>query len=251
MNGRILAALLFASAAVCWAASASAGNFFRQMRVDSLMSDGVGLYHQGDYTNSLAKFDAAISLSDDNNQAHYDRALDLYALNRYPEAAAELRICVHRDPGMIPAWFNLGVVDIAEQDFGGAKAIFSKIIAAHSTSMRAHFDLGLANYLDGQSSEAAKNFAVATLLHPAYVQAHYDLALAEYRSGNLVAADKEAGEALKLSDSYAKAYFLRGAIRLRQGDSGHARDQFRLAENLATDGVLKSLCNQIIAQIGS
>ncbi|MBC5823716.1 MAG: tetratricopeptide repeat protein [Candidatus Eremiobacteraeota bacterium] len=243
-------AIAVAAAIVSCAASASAANFFRQLRIDSLMSDGVDLYHRGDYPGSLSKFDAVVALAADNNQAHYDRALDLYALGRYNDASTELRACVTRDPAMIPAWFNLGVVDIAQEDFVGAKAIFSKIIAAHSNSMRAHFDLGLANYLDGQSNEAAKNFAVATLLHPAYVQAHYDLALAEYRSGNLVAADKEAGEALKLSGSYAKVYFLRGAIRLRQGDGAHARAEFGRAARLATDPVLKSLCDQIIAQIG-
>jgi Flp pilus assembly protein TadD len=92
---------------------------------------------------------------------------------------------------------------------------------------------------------------MAALLHPQYTQAHYDKALAEYRTGNLVAADKEAGEALKLSSTYAKAYFLRGAIRLRQGDGEGARQQFESAERLASDPVLKSLCAQIIAQIGA
>jgi Flp pilus assembly protein TadD len=66
-----------------------------------------------------------------------------------------------------------------------------------------------------------------------------------------VAADKEANEALKLNNNYAKAYFLRGAIRLRQGDGSGARQQFESAERLSPDPVMKSLCAQIISQIGA
>jgi predicted negative regulator of RcsB-dependent stress response len=66
----------------------------------------------------------------------------------------------------------------------------------------------------------------------------------------LVGADNELGAALRLNSSFAKAYFLRGAIRLRQGDNNEARGQFESAAKTAADPVLKSLCAQIIAQIG-
>jgi len=111
--------------------------------------------------------------------------------------------------------------------------------------------MGLSTYLEGDTSTAAEQFTVAALLHPQYVQAHYDKALALYRTGNLVAADQEAGAALKLSNSFAKAYFLRGAIRLRQGDDSDAKSQFEQAAKYTGDPVLKSLCGQIIAQIGA
>jgi len=101
------------------------------------------------------------------------------------------------------------------------------------------------------SRAVRKDFAVAALLHPQYVQAHYDRALAEYRTGNLVAADGEVGETLKLDGSYAKAYFLRGAIRLRQGDSVAAKGLFERAARASNDPVLRSLCTQIVEQIGA
>ncbi|MBV8282881.1 MAG: tetratricopeptide repeat protein [Candidatus Eremiobacteraeota bacterium] len=116
--------------------------------------------------------------------------------------------------------------------------------------MRAHFDLGLSHFVEGKPDEAVKDFTVASLLHPQYTQAHYNLALAEYRTGNLVAAESEAAAALKLNAAYAKAYFLRGAISLRQGDAPTAKTLFETAARYTSDPVLKSLCRQIIAQIG-
>ena len=56
---------------------------------------------------------------------------------------------------------------------------------------------------------------------------------------------------MKLNASFAKAYFLRGAIRLRQGNNNEAKAAFETAAKLAGDPVLKSLCTQIIAQIGA
>ncbi len=66
---------------------------------------------------------------------------------------------------------------------------------------------------------------------PQYTQAHYNLALAEYRTGNLVAAQDEALAALKLNNADAKGLF-------------------EIAARDTTDPVLKTLCRQIIAQIG-
>jgi hypothetical protein len=43
---------------------------------------------------------------------------------------------------------------------------------------------------------------------------------------------------------------LRGAISLRQGNEAAARTLFETAERDTTDPVLKTLCHQIIAQLG-
>ena len=87
-----LAAIVFAACVLGAAAAApAADSFFRQWRVDTLVGEGIDLYRHGDYSGSLEKFDAALELGPQTVTTRYDRALDLYALGKYQDAAGELR----------------------------------------------------------------------------------------------------------------------------------------------------------------
>ncbi|MBV8281988.1 MAG: tetratricopeptide repeat protein, partial [Candidatus Eremiobacteraeota bacterium] len=146
-----LAAIAFAICVLGVAATAAgADSFFRQWRVDTLVGEGIDLYHHGEYADSIDKFDAALELEPQDVSARYDRALDLYALGKYDAAAVELRACLQTEPDFVPALFNLGVTDLALSDVAGAQAIFAQIIATHPDSVRAHFDLGLSHFVEGK-----------------------------------------------------------------------------------------------------
>jgi hypothetical protein len=64
------------------------------------VDDALASFKAGDYTAALAGFDRAVKLSPKDSVLHELRALALFALGRYPEAAATLNAVLVSAPGM-------------------------------------------------------------------------------------------------------------------------------------------------------
>ena len=67
---------------------------------DEAFDAALAAFKQGDYTAALAKCDKAVTLAPKDSVIHEVRALTLFALGRYPEAAATLNAVLAVAPGM-------------------------------------------------------------------------------------------------------------------------------------------------------
>ncbi len=68
--------------------------------VDAVVDEALAKFKEGDYAAALASFDKAVRLSPGDSVIHEARALALYALGRYAEAAAALNAVLASAPGM-------------------------------------------------------------------------------------------------------------------------------------------------------
>jgi hypothetical protein len=67
---------------------------------DAAFDAALSAFKQGDYTAALAGCDKAVRLAPNDSVIHEVRALSLFALGRYPEAAATLNAVLATAPGM-------------------------------------------------------------------------------------------------------------------------------------------------------
>jgi tetratricopeptide (TPR) repeat protein len=67
---------------------------------DALVEKSLAAFKSGDYASALAGLDRAVKLSPKDSVVHEVRALALFALGRYPEAAAVLNAVLAAAPGM-------------------------------------------------------------------------------------------------------------------------------------------------------
>ncbi|MBI1346647.1 tetratricopeptide repeat protein [bacterium] len=127
-------------------------------------------FYAGDYNAALTSVDAAITETPNDPSLHEFRALTLFALQRYPEAASTLYAVLSVGPGM--NWSSMIAlypsVDVYTQQLRNLEG-YSR---AHPNDASGHFLLGY-QYLVGKHTEAAQNqFATTAQLAPKDQVAH-------------------------------------------------------------------------------
>jgi Flp pilus assembly protein TadD len=174
--------------------------------------------------------------------ARYDLAIAFASLQRYDDAARQLRGAIALDPGFLAAMANLISVDLQRGDLREARSVADRFVALAPDSARALYARGIVALQAGDAATARDDFGKLLHSNPSYAVAHYDLALAEERMGQFVAAERELRNALSLSPTYARAEFALGAVLLRQGRRGEARDAFvRTFRDAAGDPALQNI----------
>lgn len=174
--------------------------------------------------------------------ARYDLAIADANLERYDDAAHQLRDAIALDPGFLAAMANLVSIDIQRGDTREARSIADRFLGLAPDSARALYARGIVALRAGDSATAREDFGKLLQANPSYAVAHYDLALAEERLGHLDSAERELRAALSLSPTYARAEFALGAVLLRQGRRSEARDAFvRTLHDAAGDPALQNI----------
>ena len=208
-----------------------------QREIEERFSIGLDAIARADWASAASEFERIVALDPPEprgSTARYDLAIAYANLQRYDDAARELRAALALDPAFLAAMANLVAVDLARNDLREARAVADRYVALDPESARALYSRGIVALRAGDAAVARDDFGKLLHANPSYAVAHYDLALAEERLGRYDAAERELRSALALAPSYARARFALGVVLLRQGERGPAREQFVQATNDAT-----------------
>jgi tetratricopeptide (TPR) repeat protein len=172
---------------------------------------GVALSRAGRHEEALAAYDRALEIAPDAAALHYERVLSLRALARDEEAASELDLVLHLEPGHAGAQQLAGEAALRRGDLGTAIAHLRSALAADDRIAASHHLLGVALLARGELDEAAPSLQAAARLDPRLATASRRAFAAASASRGLV----------RLADGDARGALLdlRGALAADPGDA--------------------------------
>ena len=136
---------------------------------DAAVDAALGKFKTGDYAGALAGFDQALKLSPKDSVIHEVRALTLFALGRYTEAAAALNAVLATAPGM--DWTTMSNVYGSVDAYTGHLRTLEEFCRTHPDDAAAHFVLGYHYLVGGHSDMAAAALRVVVAKQPGDVVA--------------------------------------------------------------------------------
>ena len=136
---------------------------------DAAVDTALGKFKTGDYAGALAGFDQALKLSPKDSVIHEVRALALFALGRYTEAAAALNAVLATAPGM--DWTTVSNVYGSVDAYTGHLRTLEEFCRTHPDDAAAHFVLGYHYLVGGHSDMAAAALGVVVAKQPGDVVA--------------------------------------------------------------------------------
>ena len=136
---------------------------------DAAVDAALGKFKTGDYAGALAGFDQALKLSPKDSVIHEVRALTLFALGRYTEAAAALNAVLATAPGM--DWTTVSNVYGSVDAYTGHLRTLEEFCRTHPDDAAAHFVLGYHYLVGGHSDMAAAALGVVVAKQPGDVVA--------------------------------------------------------------------------------
>lgn len=119
---------------------------------------GRAIIGQERWGDALEPLDAALRLKPDMTEAHFNRALAFFALDRLPDAIASLERTVAADARWPHAWRRLGDARLELGDTKGARADYERAIAVAPDDAEAHGKRALALLTDGEMPEGWREY---------------------------------------------------------------------------------------------
>jgi len=150
-------------------------------------------------------------------------------MNRLEEAVTKYHEAIKRDPDMLAAPYNLGLVLNKQQEFGQAVLAFQRAIELNPMMGEAHNNLGVALKGLGLEKEAMDEFRAAIKANPDLAPPHYNLGRALQEEGSPDQAISEYREAIRINPDYSSAHNSLGVALDKQGKTDAAIAAFRLA----------------------
>ena len=131
---------------------------------DRLVDTALADFKQGDYAAALAGCDRAVKQSPNDPVIHEVRALALFALGRYPEAAATLNALLATAPGM--DWTTMSGLYGSLDDYTQQLRTLEDFCRANRTSAPAYFVLAYHYLVGGHVDAAAEALRVVVARQP-------------------------------------------------------------------------------------
>ena len=142
------------------AATAAPANDAANAAVDEALAK----FKAGDYAGALTGFDRAVKLAPKDSVIHEVRALTLFALGRYPEAAAALNAVLVSAPGM--DWTTISNVYGSVDAYTAHLRKLEDFCRANPDSASGHFVLAYHYLVGGHADMAAEALKVVVAKQP-------------------------------------------------------------------------------------
>jgi tetratricopeptide (TPR) repeat protein len=131
---------------------------------NAAVDDALAKFKAGDYAGALAGFDRAVKASPKDSVIHEVRALALFALGRYPEAAATLNSVLVSAPGM--DWTTISNVYGSVDAYTAHLRKLEDFCRANPDSASGHFVLAYHYLVGGHADMAAEALKVVVAKQP-------------------------------------------------------------------------------------
>ena len=131
---------------------------------NAAVDDALAKFKTGDYAGALAGFDRAVKASPKDSVIHEVRALTLFALGRYPEAAATLNSVLVSAPGM--DWTTISNVYGSVDAYTAHLRKLEDFCRANPDSASGHFVLAYHYLVGGHADMAAEALKIVVAKQP-------------------------------------------------------------------------------------
>lgn len=132
--------------------------------VNAAVDDGLTRFKAGDYAGALAAFDKGVKRAPGDTVIHELRALSLFALGRYAEAAAALNVVLASAPGM--DWTTVSNVYESVDAYTAQLRKLEAACRANPDDAAAHFVLAYHYLVAGHGEAARKPLEVVVAKQP-------------------------------------------------------------------------------------
>ena len=129
-----------------------------------VFDEALARFKAADYASALAGCDKAVKLSPKDSVIHEVRALTLFALGRYPEAAAALNSVLAVAPGM--DWTTLSSLYGSVDTYTGQLRKLEEFCKTNPTSAAGHFVLAYHYLVGGYADLASEALKVVVAQQP-------------------------------------------------------------------------------------
>jgi type IV pilus assembly protein PilF len=223
------------------------------------------IFQKGNPRAALDHAMKAVGLNEDNEKAQYFVAaihLSFCSTNRglaapdcrLPEAEKYARAALKANPQFRDATNMLGQILIDEKRYKEAIALLEPLTrdAAYVHPYFAWGNLGWAQVLDGQVDAGIASLKNA-VAEPRFCVGHYRLGIAYEKKGDLSGAEASFSTALAVPDpqcgNLQDAWEARGRVRLRQGRTKEAREDYQKCKDISVDTATGKACEQKLATL--
>jgi len=186
---------------------------------DALNNAGIVQYENGNYSDAVLNYDAAISCDPGFWDAYLNRANAYYELNELYRALDDLEYLQKKIPDSASVYFGLGLVQAKRRDYDKAITAFDQALVLDSGNAEILVNRGTVYYYQNKYEEALQNLNTAIAIDPKEANAYNALALLKSELGS----NQEAMELIEkaLSIEAYEPYFMnnRGYIRMMLNDS--------------------------------
>ncbi|MEN9666737.1 MAG: hypothetical protein RLZZ326_3100, partial [Planctomycetota bacterium] len=135
-----------------------------QAEANKALDEALGKFKQGDYPGALASIDRAVTSAPNDTVLHEVRALALFALGRYPEAAATLNAILAVAPGM--DWTTMSGLYGSVDTYTGQLRKLEDFCRSNPGSAAGHFVLAYHYLVGGHADLAAEALKVVVAKQP-------------------------------------------------------------------------------------
>lgn len=159
----------------------------------------------------------------DSVEAAYLHALALFNAQQSEAAEKEVRRTLRLDPGAADAYTLLGMILASRGNANGEAAeALTQGVALDASNFDAVFNLGRVQYAEKDYGGAAKSFREAVRIRPGFPEAHFFLGTTLESAGDSPAAFLEYQELVKLDPDSVYGQVGSGALLLKQGKKNEA-----------------------------
>jgi len=206
---------------------------------EKLYNDGVSLYAEKKYTESMTKFDEAIKIKANFPKAYYNRALCNVELKKPTAALADLGNVILLEPSG-KVFYRRGTVYIDMNDLEAAKVDFQKAISLDSADYKAksYYYLGGIAFEQKKYDQAIVHYDSALSILPDNAYALNDRGSSNRMLEKLDAAIEDYSKAIKAKPDMAIAYSNRASVKRKKNDLEGAVDDYSKAIEIKPEFVL-------------
>lgn len=164
------------------------------------------------WRNSIALFEHAVEVTDDNYIAYEKLGEALDEQHRFAEAIGHYKKSLQINPDFWPTHLVIGVTLREHGKLREALDHFYRVLSLKPDSVEAHLELGITLETQGSLAQAVTHYFEALRIKPDFLKAHIGLGNCMARQGNVKGAVYHYQEALRLDPTYAGAYLNLGKI---------------------------------------
>jgi len=194
---------------------------------------GVAMFQHGYLDQAAASFQQVIASKPNIAEAYYNLGTLRLAQNDFTQARQYLEQTLQLKPNYPEAWNNLGM--IAAQSGSPDEAIrnFQKSLAQRPQYVTALLNLGNVYRRQRDFENALKCFDEAIRLHPDNAEVNYGLGMLYAQQGKLQQASTYLERAIALRPNYPEALNNLGVLYVREQNVAQAEQQFKTGIRLA------------------
>lgn len=146
-----------------------------------------------------------------------------------------LQDVLKRTPGNGMAWFRLGQIHAARDEFKPAAQAFKRVISLVPVAPEGYIHLGNVYLRNGRTSQALQTYREGLKTNPTYALLHFNIGIALRQSGDITGAIESYQTSLSFNPSYHQGYFSLGNAYRDNKQLQDAEDSYRQAIALKPD----------------